>query len=166
MKTRQLGQGLTVSAIGLGYMGMSEFYGERDEGEAISTLHRALDLGVTFIDTADMYGPFTNEKLVSRAIKDRREQVILATKFGNVRTADGGWGGVNGSPDYVKQCCEASLESDRAGQRGDPGSARDRVVAGSGRRHRAYSWHEAAQVSGGKRCRYRSWAYSRGARAD
>ncbi len=109
MKTRKLGQ-LEVSAIGLGCMGMSEFYGSRDEEEAIATLHRAIELGVNFIDTADMYGPFTNEELVGRAIEDRRDQVVLATKFGNVRTADGGWGGVNGKPEYVKQCCDASLQ--------------------------------------------------------
>ena len=109
MKTRKLGQ-LEVSAIGLGCMGMSEFYGDRDEKEAIATLHRAIELGVTFIDTADMYGPFTNEELVGQAIKDRRDQVVLATKFGNVRTADGGWGGVSGKPEYVKQCCDASLQ--------------------------------------------------------
>jgi aryl-alcohol dehydrogenase-like predicted oxidoreductase len=109
MKTRKLGQ-LEVSAIGLGCMGMSEFYGDRDEAEAIATLHRALDLGVTFLDTADMYGPFTNEELVGRAIQDRRDQVVLATKFGNVRTAEGGWGGVSGKPDYVKQCCDDSLK--------------------------------------------------------
>ncbi|MBD2234530.1 aldo/keto reductase [Phormidium tenue] len=109
MKTRKLGQ-LEVSAIGLGCMGMSEFYGDRDEAEAIATLHRALELGVTLLDTADMYGPFTNEELVGRAIKNRRDQVVLATKFGNVRTAEGGWGGVSGKPDYVKQCCDDSLK--------------------------------------------------------
>lgn len=109
MKTRKLGQ-LEVSAIGLGCMGMSEFYGDRDEREAIATLQRAIELGVAFIDTADMYGPFTNEELVGRAIKDRRDHVVLATKFGNVRTADGGWGGVSGKPEYVKQCCDASLQ--------------------------------------------------------
>jgi aryl-alcohol dehydrogenase-like predicted oxidoreductase len=111
LKNRQLGsQGLTVSELGLGCMGMSEFYGNRDEQEAIATIHRALDLGVTLLDTADMYGPFTNEELVGRAIKDRRQEVILATKFGNVRTAEGGWLGVNGKPEYVKACCDASLQ--------------------------------------------------------
>ncbi len=110
MKTHKLGQGLEVSAIGLGCMGMSEFYGGRDEAEAIATLHRALELGVTFLDTADMYGPFTNEQLVGQAIRNHRDQVVLATKFGNVRTADGGWGGVNGRPEYVQQCCDASLQ--------------------------------------------------------
>lgn len=110
MKTRTLGQGLKVSAIGLGCMGMSEFYSGRDQAEAIATLHRALDLGVTLLDTADMYGPFTNEELVGKAIANRREQVVIATKFGNVRTPDGGWGGVCGKPEYVKQCCDASLQ--------------------------------------------------------
>ncbi|MBD1999137.1 aldo/keto reductase [Leptolyngbya sp. FACHB-541] len=111
MKTRKLGnQGLTVSELGLGCMGMSEFYSGRDEEEAIATLHRAIELGVTFLDTADMYGPFTNEKLVGRAIKDCRDQVILATKFGNVRTEDGGWAGISGKPEYVRQACDASLK--------------------------------------------------------
>ena len=109
MKTRTLGQGLVVSEQGLGCMGMSEFYGRSDEGEAIATIQRALDLGVTLLDTADMYGPFTNEKLVGRAIADRREQVVLATKFGNERREDGSWVGINGKPEYVHKACEASL---------------------------------------------------------
>ncbi|MEA2317438.1 MAG: hypothetical protein QOD44_1627 [Solirubrobacteraceae bacterium] len=111
MQTRILGdQGLKVSAIGLGCMGMSEFYGRADEDEAIRTIHRALDLGVTFLDTADMYGPFTNERLVGRAIAGRREDVVLATKFGNERLEDGTRVGINGSPEYVRSACDASLE--------------------------------------------------------
>src|SRR5215208_1537146 len=111
MDKRKLGaQGLAVSALGLGCMGMSEFYGTADEGEAIATIHRALDLGVDFLDTADMYGPFVNEKLVGRAIAGRRDQVVLATKFGNERGEDGSFLGINGSPDYVRSACEASLE--------------------------------------------------------
>ena len=109
MKTRRLGQ-LEVSAIGLGCMGMSEFYGTPDEGEAVATIHRALDLGVTFLDTADMYGPFTNEQLVGRAIAGRRDEVVLATKFGNERNPDGSWIRINGSPDYLRRACDASLE--------------------------------------------------------
>ncbi|HEU0250379.1 MAG TPA: aldo/keto reductase [Solirubrobacteraceae bacterium] len=111
MKTRMLGsQGLQVSEEGLGCMGMSEFYGRTDEDEAIATIHRALELGVSFLDTADMYGPFTNEKLVGRAIANRREQVVLATKFGNERREDGSWVGINGKPEYVRSACEASLK--------------------------------------------------------
>jgi aryl-alcohol dehydrogenase-like predicted oxidoreductase len=111
MRNRKLGQqGLIASAQGLGCMGMSEFYGQADEGEAIATIHRALELGVNFLDTADMYGPFTNEKLVGRAIADRRDQVVLATKFGNQRGPNGERLGINGRPEYVHEACDASLE--------------------------------------------------------
>jgi aryl-alcohol dehydrogenase-like predicted oxidoreductase len=110
METRELGkQGLRVSALGLGCMGMSEFYGEGDEAESIATIHRARELGITFLDTADMYGPFTNEVLVGKAIRGKRDQVVLATKFGNVRGEDGSFLGVSGKPDYVRKSCDASL---------------------------------------------------------
>src|SRR4051812_30309730 len=108
--TRRLGtNGPEVSAIGLGCMGMSEFYGHGSEDESIATIHHALDRGETFLDTADMYGPFKNEELVGRAIRDRRDQVFLATKFGNVRGAAGEFLGVRGDPEYVRSACEASL---------------------------------------------------------
>ena len=111
MDKRTLGsQGLEVSSEGLGCMGMSEFYGPSDETEAIATIHRALDLGVTLLDTADIYGPFTNERLVGRALAGRRGEVMLATKFGNERREDGSWIGINGRPEYVRAACEASLE--------------------------------------------------------
>jgi aryl-alcohol dehydrogenase-like predicted oxidoreductase len=109
MQQRTLG-GLTVSAIGLGCMGMSDFYGGRSESEAHDTIAYALDNGVNFLDTADMYGPFTNEQLVGKAIKGRRNDIILATKFGNERAADGSFLGVNGKPEYVKKACEDSLK--------------------------------------------------------
>ena len=111
LEQRRLGSGgLVVSAIGLGCMGMSEFYGATDEGESAATIQRALDLGVTLIDTADIYGPFTNERLVGRALRGRREEAVLATKFGNVRNERGERLGIDGSPDYVRRACEASLE--------------------------------------------------------
>ncbi|GFE61040.1 aldo/keto reductase [Geobacter sp. AOG2] len=111
MEQRTLGtQGLVVSAQGLGCMGMSDFYGQRDEAEAIATIHRALELGVTLLDTADMYGPFTNEELVGRAIKGIRKDVVVATKFGIVRTEDPNYRGVCGRPDYVRSACDASLK--------------------------------------------------------
>ncbi len=111
MNERNLGkEGLRVSELGLGCMGMSEFYGTGDEDESVATIHRAIELGVTFLDTADMYGPFTNEKLVGKAIADRRDQVTLATKFGNERAEDGTRLGVNGRPEYVHKACDASLE--------------------------------------------------------
>jgi aryl-alcohol dehydrogenase-like predicted oxidoreductase len=110
MKKRALGKsGLAVSALGLGCMGMSEFYGQGDERESIATVHRALDLGVNFLDTSDIYGLGRNEDLVGKAIRDRRDEVILATKFGILRGSDGSWQGVNGKPDYVRSACEASL---------------------------------------------------------
>jgi aryl-alcohol dehydrogenase-like predicted oxidoreductase len=111
MQKRSLGrQGLKVSALGLGCMGMSEFYAGRDDAESIATIHRALDRGIDFLDTADMYGPFTNERLVGKAIRGRRDQVVLATKFGNQRGEDGSFLGVNGRPDYVRKSCDGSLQ--------------------------------------------------------
>ncbi len=110
MERRTLGEGLEVSEEGLGCMGMSEFYGAGDDAESLATIHEALDSGVNFLDTADMYGPFTNELLVGRAIKGRRDEVVLATKFGNERGVDGSFIGINGSPEYVRAACDASLE--------------------------------------------------------
>jgi len=110
MELKKLGsEGLVVSAQGLGCMGMSDFYGARNEAESVATIHRALELGVTLLDTADMYGPFTNEELVGKAIKGKRKNVIVATKFGIVRTSDPNYRGVCGRPEYVRSSCDASL---------------------------------------------------------
>lgn len=109
MRTRKLGD-TEVSVVGLGCMGMSDFYGAAAHPDSVQVIHRALELGANFLDTADMYGPHKNEELVGRALKDRRDQAVLATKFGVVRGDDGSFVGVSGKPDYVKACCEASLK--------------------------------------------------------
>ena len=111
MRRRTLGtQGLTVSKLGLGCMGMSEFYGPTSEAESIATIHRALELGIDFLDTADAYGPFKNEQLIARAIRDRRDPFVIATKFASVRNERGERLGIRGDPAYVRQACDASLQ--------------------------------------------------------
>lgn len=110
MKQRKLGPNETVSAIGLGCMGMSDFYGPADEAESIRVIHHALDIGLNFFDTSDMYGPFKNEVLLGKALKDRRDQAVIATKFGIIRNEKGEWLGISGRPEYVKKCCDESLK--------------------------------------------------------
>jgi hypothetical protein len=128
MESRTLGKnGLVVSAMGLGCMGMSEFYGATNEAEALDTLDRALELGITFLDTADMYGVGRNEELIGRAIAGRRSRIVLATKFGNVRGPDGSFLGVNGRPEYVRAACEARTSFPSRGPSASPTWRRTRA---------------------------------------